>query len=31
VARRKFFDWKKHYGKANEPNATVPRDRWLEP
>ena len=31
VARGKFFDWKKRYGKANEHNAAVPRDHWLEP
>ena len=30
VARGKFFDWKKRYGKANEHNAAVPRDHWLE-
>jgi transposase InsO family protein len=27
----KYFDWKKRYGKANEHNARVPRDHWLEP
>ena len=27
----KYFDWKQRYGKANEHNATVPRDHWLEP
>jgi putative transposase len=26
----KYFDWKQRYGKANEHNATVPRDHWLE-
>jgi putative transposase len=31
VARGKFFDWKKRYGKANEHNALVPRDFWIEP
>lgn len=31
VARGKFFDWKKRYGKANEHNGAVPRDHWLEP
>lgn len=31
VARSKFFDWKKRYGKANEHNAEVPRDFWIEP
>lgn len=28
---RKFFDWKKRYGKANEHNALVPCDFWSEP
>lgn len=31
VARGKFFEWKKRYGKANEHNALVPRDHWIEP
>jgi transposase InsO family protein len=26
----KFHDWKKRYGRANEHNAHVPRDWWLE-
>ena len=26
----KFHDWKQRYGKANEHNAKVPRDWWLE-
>ena len=26
----KFHDWKHRYGKANEHNAQVPRDWWLE-
>jgi putative transposase len=26
----KFHDWRKRYGKANEHNALVPRDEWLE-
>jgi putative transposase len=26
----KFHDWKSRYGKANEHNAWVPRDWWLE-
>jgi transposase InsO family protein len=30
VARGKFFSWKKRYGKANEHNALVPRDFWIE-
>jgi putative transposase len=29
VARGKFFDWRKRYGKAHEHNALVPRDHWL--
>ncbi len=27
----KYFNWKTRYGKANEHNAQVPRDHWLEP
>jgi putative transposase len=30
IARGKFFDWRQRYGKANEHNALVPRDHWLE-
>jgi putative transposase len=30
VARGKFFAWRTRYGKANEHNALVPRDHWLE-
>ena len=30
LARGKFFDWRERYGKANEHNAWVPRDHWLE-
>ena len=26
----KYYDWNKRYGKANEHNASVPRDHWLE-
>lgn len=26
----KFHDWQQRYGKANEHNAQVPRDHWLE-
>jgi len=26
----KFHDWKHRYGKANEHNARVPRDWWLQ-
>ena len=29
IARGKFFEWRKRYGKANEHNALVPRDHWL--
>lgn len=31
LARSKFYEWKKRYGKANEHNGLVPRDFWLEP
>jgi len=30
VARSKFYDWRRRYGLANEHNAQVPRDFWLE-
>jgi putative transposase len=30
IARGKFFDWKKRYGRANEHNAAIPRDHWIE-
>jgi hypothetical protein len=30
IAPSKFHDWRKHYGVANEHNALVPRDWWLE-
>ena len=30
IARGKFFAWRIRYGKANEHNALVPRDHWLE-
>lgn len=29
IARSKFFDWTKRYGRVNEHNAWVPRDHWL--
>ncbi len=29
LARGKWHDWKKRYGKVNEHNAWVPRDHWL--
>jgi len=31
VAASKFHNWKTRYGLANEHNALVPRDWWLEP
>jgi transposase InsO family protein len=31
VGTSKFYDWVMRYGKANEHNALVPRDYWLEP
>lgn len=30
LARGKFCNWRQRYGKANEHNALVPRDHWLE-
>jgi len=30
IARGKFFDWRHRYGKANEHNALIPRDHWIE-
>ena len=30
LARGKFCDWQKRYGKANEHNHLVPRDHWIE-
>lgn len=30
IAEGKFYEWRKRYGKANEHNAWVPRDHWLE-
>lgn len=30
IARGKFFNWRTRYGKANEHNALIPRDHWLE-
>jgi transposase InsO family protein len=29
IARGKFYDWAKRYGKANEHNALIPRDHWI--
>jgi transposase InsO family protein len=31
LATGKWHHWRKRYGKANEHNAWVPRDHWLEP
>lgn len=31
VAKSTFHTWKERYGRANEHNAKVPRDHWLEP
>jgi putative transposase len=30
IARGKLYDWRKRYGRANEHNALVPRDHWLD-
>ena len=30
IAASKFHDWSNAYGQANEHNALVPRDWWLE-
>jgi transposase InsO family protein len=30
IHQRKFYEWKRRYGKANEHNGKVPRDWWLE-
>lgn len=30
ISRGKYFDWKQRYGKANEHNALVPRDFWID-
>jgi transposase InsO family protein len=29
IARSKFYDWQKRYGKVNEHNRWIPRDFWL--
>jgi putative transposase len=31
IATSKWHAWKHRYGKANEHNAWIPRDHWLEP
>ena len=30
IARGKFYDWRKRYGKVNEHNGLVLRDHWIE-
>jgi hypothetical protein len=30
LSRSKYYQWKDRYGKANEHNALIPRDHWLE-
>jgi len=30
LSRAKFASWRQRYGKANEHNALVPRDHWLD-
>lgn len=30
IAPSKYYDWQNRYGKANEHNALIPRDFWLE-
>jgi putative transposase len=30
IAKGKFYSWKERYGRANEHNASVPRDHWIE-
>ena len=30
LAVSKFYNWQQRYGKANEHNALIPRDFWLE-
>lgn len=30
LSKGKFYKWRERYGKANEHNALVPRDHWLE-
>jgi len=29
LGKGKYYDWVKRFGKANEHNATIPRDHWL--
>jgi transposase InsO family protein len=30
IAKGKFYEWRKRYGKANEHNGKIPRDHWLQ-
>ena len=30
ISTSKFYNWRKRYGKVNEHNGWIPRDRWLE-
>ncbi|MFC1707766.1 hypothetical protein ACFL59_13290 [Planctomycetota bacterium] len=30
IARGKYYDWRKRYGKANEHNDRIPRDHWID-
>jgi len=30
VARSKFYEWRRRYGKVNEHNCWIPRDFWVE-
>lgn len=30
IARGKFYDWQQRYGRANEHNALIPRDHWID-
>ena len=31
IARAKFYEWRRRYGKVNEHNGKIPRDHWIEP
>lgn len=30
IARAKFYEWRRRYGKVNEHNGKIPRDHWIE-
>lgn len=30
VARSKFYEWRRRYGKVNEHNGRIPRDHWID-